>query len=210
MQPSEVPSPAKPRPASSGKTKQLVISLLVCAVIAAVAAGYFFAAQSGQAANGQAVSTTPQQAVSQRPATVAAAGAQVMPFDLSKTTHVFADAPSGGIEVVTADDPNDSSQISLIRTHLQHEADNFSKGDFSDPAATHSNDMPGLAELERGVGRFTVSYKELADGAQLTYTSSDPALITALHQWFEAQRTDHGAGSDMNGMNMDANATPTP
>jgi hypothetical protein len=48
-----------------------------------------------------------------RQAEVAAGGAQVMPFKLSATTHIFTKTPSGGIQKVVAKDPN---SIRSIRT----------------------------------------------------------------------------------------------
>ncbi|MBX0328379.1 hypothetical protein K2Z83_11895 [Oscillochloris sp. ZM17-4] len=127
-----------------------------------------------------------------RQAEVAARGAQVMPFDLARTTHVFTDQPDGGIQQVVADDPADSAQIALIRSHLQAEAVKFQQGDFNDPMAIHGMTMPGLAELRQGYAQIVVAYAELPDGAQIRYTTSEPTMITALHTWFAAQRSDHG------------------
>jgi hypothetical protein len=127
-----------------------------------------------------------------RQAEVAARGAQVMPFDLEQTIHVFQPLEDGGVQTVTAKDPASVEQIELIRGHLQEEAARFRRGDFSDPAKIHGDAMPGLAELRAGASRIDVRYTELSDGAQLRYTTSDPALITALHHWFQAQLSDHG------------------
>jgi len=119
-------------------------------------------------------------------------GSSVMPFDLDKTTHVFKTMDTGGIQQVIAKDPNDQQQIALIQQHLQHEAMQFSLGNFSDPSTLHGPDMPGLKELEAGAAQIKVEYTVLPSGAQLTYTTPDPQLITALHQWFAAQLSDHG------------------
>jgi hypothetical protein len=124
---------------------------------------------------------------------VAAAGAQVMPFDLNRTTHMFTDLPDGGREIVTANDPTDTEQIALIRAHLQMEADKFSAGDFADPAAIHGNRMPGLAQLKAGFTSIEFHYEALPNGASITYRSADPTLVTALHVWFAVQRSDHGS-----------------
>jgi DNA-binding MarR family transcriptional regulator len=123
---------------------------------------------------------------------VAARGVQVMPFDLERTTHVFETTADDGVQQVRADDPNDTAQIALIRSHLKDEASKFQRGDFSALAAIHGAAMPGLAQLEQGAAQFTVVYIELPDGAQIHYTSDDPALIAALHAWFNAQLSDHG------------------
>ncbi|NEC88014.1 aspartate carbamoyltransferase [Streptomyces sp. SID12501] len=123
---------------------------------------------------------------------VAERGRTVMPFDLEATTHHFTPTKAGGIQDVVADQPDDAKQIDLIRTHLQQEAKAFGKGDFGDPAQIHGDSMPGLAELEEGYKRIEVRYRERSDGASLTYTTEEPALVDALHDWFEAQLSDHG------------------
>jgi hypothetical protein len=131
-----------------------------------------------------------------RQAEVAERGAEVMPFDLDRTTHVFTARPGGGVQVVTADDPDDAEQVRLVRAHLGEEAGAFAGGDFGDPASIHGADMPGLAALQAGADRIAVSYQDVPAGGQLTYTTSDPALVEALHAWFDAQVSDHGSHAE--------------
>jgi hypothetical protein len=123
---------------------------------------------------------------------VATRGAQVMPFDLEQTMHVFEPLADGGLQTVTAKDPTNSQQITLIQTHLQEEVAKFRQGDFSDPATIHGQDMPGLAALQAGARHIEIHYTPLPNGAQIQYATKDPGLIMALHQWFAAQLSDHG------------------
>jgi hypothetical protein len=123
---------------------------------------------------------------------VAQRGAQVMPFDLELTTHVFDPLDDGGLQKVLVKDPNNSQQIELIRQHLSAEAEKFGRGDFSDPAKIHGHDMPGLAELEGGASQIEIRYSSLPDGGQISYRTKHPALVDAIHRWFAAQRADHG------------------
>jgi hypothetical protein len=120
-------------------------------------------------------------------------GHQVMPFDLSQTTHIFEMTESGGIQQVIAKDPNDNEQIALIQQHIQHEAMRFSAGDFSDPMLLHGSDMPGVKELAAGAPQIKMEYTPLPNGAQITFTTQDLHLITAIHRWFGAQLSDHGS-----------------
>jgi hypothetical protein len=115
-----------------------------------------------------------------------------MPFDLDATTHQFTKTPDGGVQSVTADDPSDATQIRLIREHLETERDRFSQGDYNDPARIHGMDMPGVAELSNGYEHVDVTYSELPAGAELTYTTTEPQLVAAIHAWFDRQLTDHG------------------
>jgi len=128
-----------------------------------------------------------------RQAEVAARGAEAMPFDLDQTTHVFQQLPDGGLQTVTAKDMANTEQIALIQAHLQEEAVKFRHGDFGDPATIHGQDMPGLADLKAGAAKIDVAYTALPNGGQIRYATSDPTLIMALHHWFAAQVSDHGA-----------------
>lgn len=117
----------------------------------------------------------------------------VMPFDMSKTVHVFKMTEAGGIQRVLARDPSDAEQVALIRQHLKHEAERFSHGDYSDPGKLHGADMPGLAELQARPSAVEVSYSDRPAGAQLSFKTDDLRLLTAVHRWFGAQLSEHGA-----------------
>lgn len=117
----------------------------------------------------------------------------VMPFDMSKSVHVFKMTKSGGIQRVLARDASDAEQITLIRKHLKHEAKRFSRGDYSDPAKLHAAGMPGLEQLQARGSAVDVSYSEFPAGAQLIFETDDLGLVTAIHRWFGAQLSDHGA-----------------
>ena len=127
-----------------------------------------------------------------RQAQVHTMGGQVMPFDLDKTTHIFDTTETGGVQRVVVKDSRDADQIALVQQHLQHEAMQFRAGDFADPASIHGTEMPGLRDLAAGAAKISVEYTALPNGTQIAYTTQDPQLITALHQWFGAQLSDHG------------------
>jgi hypothetical protein len=134
-----------------------------------------------------------QMAQARRQAEVARRGPDVMPFSLPATTHVFTKTAQGGVQQVLAKDAADAVQVDLVRRHLQEIRAQFLRGDFSGPAHIHGATMPGLAQLQAaGPGRVAIAYRELPDGAELTYTTADAALVRALHQWFDAQLSDHG------------------
>lgn len=117
----------------------------------------------------------------------------VMPFDVSKTIHIFKMTESGGVQRVIAKDPGATDQIALIRQHLQHEAERFQHGDYSDPALLHGTGMPGLEDLQNGASRIKISYAALPSGAEIVFETTDLHLITAVHRWFGAQLSEHGA-----------------
>jgi hypothetical protein len=52
--------------------------------------------------------------------------------------------------------------------------------------------MPGLAEL-RAARRNAIDYRNVEKGGELSYQTADPKRVHALHAWFDAQLSDHGA-----------------
>lgn len=120
-------------------------------------------------------------------------GQSVMPFDLNKTTHIFQMTDWGGIQSVVVKDPQDKSQIGLIRQHLRHEADAFQHGDYTDPMALHGKTMLGVSELKKHHAAISVSYSDLPLGAALTFKTRNRHLATVIHRWFGAQLSEHGA-----------------
>lgn len=117
----------------------------------------------------------------------------VMPFDMSKTIHVFRMTEQGGAQRVVIRDPSAKAQVPLIQQHLKHEAERFQKGDYSDPGMLHGKDMPGLKELQTAESGIVVSYTARPDGAEITFATEDRRLLTAIHRWFGAQLSEHGA-----------------
>ena len=118
----------------------------------------------------------------------------VMPFDLKATTHFFTKSSDGSTQRVTAKDVSDALQTRLVREHLHDIRTQFLKGDFSGPSHVHGDGMPGLAQLEAATpGQISITYQDVPGGAELTYQTGGAKLVTALHAWFDAQLSDHGA-----------------
>jgi hypothetical protein len=136
---------------------------------------------------------TIQAADLQRQAEVSERGKTVMPFNLSATTHVFTKSSDGGIQRVIAKVAGDDTQTRLVRQHLQEIRAQFLKGDFTGPSHIHGQDMPGLPALRQAQpGQVAIDYQVVTGGAELIYRTADPQLVNALHQWFDAQVSDHG------------------
>lgn len=117
----------------------------------------------------------------------------VMPFAMSETTHFFKMTEFGGVQKVVAQDAGATDQIALIQQHLKHEAERFQHGDYTDPATLHGENMPGLRELQAGASGIKVLYTDLPVGAEITFETTDLRLLTAIHRWFGAQLSEHGA-----------------
>jgi hypothetical protein len=117
----------------------------------------------------------------------------VMPFDISRSMHIFKMTVEGGIERVVVREPGASDEIALIQQHLRHEAERFQKGLYTDPAQLHGANMPGIRELVESASQIRVSYSALPDGAEIIFATRDLHALTAVHRWFGAQLSEHGA-----------------
>ena len=54
--------------------------------------------------------------------------------------------------------------------------------------------LPGLGALRLAKnGEVAIDYQDVDGGAELVYRVSNPVLVDALHKWFDAQLSDHGA-----------------
>ncbi|HYA20808.1 MAG TPA: aspartate carbamoyltransferase, partial [Burkholderiales bacterium] len=89
---------------------------------------------------------------------------------------------SGGVERVIIKDATAQDQVALIQRHLRHEAEAFQRGDYSDPASLHGPNMPGLNDLQAGAARIKVRYSALANGAEISFETTDIHLLTAIHR----------------------------
>ena len=140
----------------------------------------------------------------QRHAEVATRGADVMPFSLKATTHIFTKTADGGIQRVVAKSAGDTAQVKLVREHLRDIQAQFLKGNFSGPTHIHGAEMPGLVELEAArSGQIAIDYRAVSGGAELSYRTTDAKLVLALHRWFDAQLSDHGADAMAGRQNHD-------
>ncbi|TAK60202.1 aspartate carbamoyltransferase [Methylobacter sp.] len=118
---------------------------------------------------------------------------QLVPFSLNKTLETFTKTVHGGIQHIVAKSADDTKQIQLIQAHLQKLANEFAKGDFSMTERIHGSEMPGLTVLKTAkTDDIKFEYKALPNGAQIHYSTEYPQFVQALHQWFDAQKIEHG------------------
>ncbi len=118
---------------------------------------------------------------------------ELVPYNLKQTLQTFSKTVHGGIMHVVAKSANDGQQIKLIQANLLKTANDYKKGDYSVTERIHGADMPGLAQLKTAeTNDIKFEYKALPDGAQIHFSSEYPLFVDALHEWFDAQISDHG------------------
>ncbi|MGJ0492246.1 aspartate carbamoyltransferase [Methylobacter sp.] len=118
---------------------------------------------------------------------------QMVPYSLDQTLQTFSKTVHGGVQHVITKSPGNTREIKSIQAHLHKIADEFRKGDFSVTERMHGPDMPGLAQLKRAEpDDIKFEYKALANGGQIHYSTEYPQYVQALHEWFDAQISEHG------------------
>jgi hypothetical protein len=118
---------------------------------------------------------------------------QVVPYALDQTQLTFTKTVHGGVQHVVVKSADNTQQIKLIQENLLKMANDFRKGDFSVTEHIHGATMPGLDQLKRAeIDDIKYEYKALPNGAQIHYSTEYPQYVQALHEWFDAQMSEHG------------------
>jgi len=94
-------------------------------------------------------------------------------------TDTVVPVANGGVETMVT---TTLGQVAVIRGQLQQDARQFSAGNFS-----ARNVGPSIPELRAGASRVRIAYTPVSWGGQLRYTTTDPVLVVALHEWVAAR-----------------------
>jgi hypothetical protein len=121
-------------------------------------------------------------------------GAAAMGVDQYTSSHVFEDLPDGG-RIVLQRDSADAAGADTIRAHMRRIAAAFARGDFTIPGFVHAQEVPGTRLMAAGAERISYTADTLPRGAQVRITTSDTALVRAVHAFLDFQRREHHAGA---------------
>ena len=107
------------------------------------------------------------------------------------SAHVFEDLPDGGRIVLET--PSDTPGIARIRQHMRDIAAAFRAGDFTKPFQVHAEAVPGSAVM--AARRTTIVYQAIDRpfGGEVRIRTTDPAAVTAVHEFLAFQRGAHHA-----------------
>mgnify|MGYP001547498115 CR=1 FL=1 len=115
-----------------------------------------------------------------------------MGVDQYSSTHTFDALPNGGrIELVR--DVDDTLGVRQIRAHLRLIQHAFQAGDFSTPEFVHMRTMPGTAVMTKKRDAIVYTYADVPRGGELRMTTTDADAVAAIHEFMDAQRSEHHA-----------------
>jgi hypothetical protein len=124
-------------------------------------------------------------------------GAEAMGFDQDKTTHHFHLTAEGGAISVDANSADDTASRDAIRAHLKVIAEQFQRGEFGKPTATHAEVPPGVEAMQRSKDSIRYTFEESPLGGQVRIASGDSAAIAAIHQFLQYQIREHATGDPL-------------
>jgi hypothetical protein len=124
-------------------------------------------------------------------------GEKAMGFSQTETTHHFFLRKDGGVIQVEANDPKDTQNRDLIRTHLAHIAQAFAAGDFSDPLAVHDKVPDGVPVMERLKGDIRYTFEQTPQGGRLFISTANTQALDAIHQFLRFQVSEHQTGDSL-------------
>ncbi|HET9405890.1 MAG TPA: hypothetical protein VFO39_01505 [Candidatus Sulfotelmatobacter sp.] len=124
-------------------------------------------------------------------------GDQGMGFSHQTTTHHFRMLSDGGAIEVTANSPDDKSDMNAIRSHLAHIAVAFGNGDFSTPMFVHDGVPPGSTTMQLLKSKIAYKYEELPSGGRVRIQSSDPVALAGIHDFLRFQIAEHQTGDSL-------------
>jgi hypothetical protein len=123
-------------------------------------------------------------------------GAGAMGFDQDTTSHHFHLYPDGGDIQVDVKDPADVRGRGQIRAHLKQIRDEFSRGLFARPFATHAELPDGAETMQRLKSRIRYAYQESDTGGRVRITTKDSEALAAIHEFLRYQIREHATGDD--------------
>jgi hypothetical protein len=122
---------------------------------------------------------------------------QGMGFDQLTATHHFLLQRGGGTIEVTANQNAEPGTADQIRTHLQHIASAFAKGDFTLPIFIHETAPPGIDVMKARAAAMTFRFEELPAGGRVVIRTEDREALEALHAFLRFQIREHKTGDPM-------------
>lgn len=117
-----------------------------------------------------------------------------MHFDQSAVAHHFLIEKEGGTVAIDVKGADDEGTRAAVREHLQMIADDFARGDFSSPFATHGEVPPGVRDMQRLKTDLRYTYEKTPTGGKVLIRSANAQAVAAVHRFLVYQIREHKTG----------------
>ena len=121
-------------------------------------------------------------------------GRHAMGVDQATSKHLFMPLPDGGrIALQTAE--SDVNGPATVRAHMRTIADAFAAGNFDIPGYVHAGRVPGTDVMREKRALIRYQTTELSHGGEVRITTTDPAALSAVHEFLAFQMSEHRTGN---------------
>ena len=133
----------------------------------------------------------------EKDAELKARGAIAMGFDQDAAVHHFVLFADGGAIEVAAGKDTDAATRAAVRSHLQDITEDFAKGIFDRPFATHAETPAGVPTLQQFATSLRYTYEDTPNGGRVRITTSDPTALAGVHAFLRYQIVEHKTGDPL-------------
>ena len=118
-------------------------------------------------------------------------------YDRHRVVHHVYLYPDGGMMTLTVSDPSDAETRKAVRAFVQRVSQLMVMGDLTRLREQFGDAVPGLdriAEARRRKATITVRSSTPDEGSQIVFSTMDPVVLQALHEFLRFQITDLNTG----------------
>ena len=124
-------------------------------------------------------------------------GAAAMGFDQNATTHHFLLTADGGVIDVSVNEAADATNRDAIRAHLKEISDEFARGNFAKPFATHGEVPPGVKTMRQRLKVLAFRYEDTPRGGRVVIRTEDGKARAAVREFLRYQIREHATGDPL-------------
>ena len=124
-------------------------------------------------------------------------GAAAMGFDQNATTHHFLLTADGGVIDVSVNEAADATNRDAIRAHLKEISDEFARGNFAKPFATHGEVPPGVKTMQQRLTALAFRYEDTPRGGRVVIRTEDGKARAAVREFLRYQIREHATGDPL-------------
>lgn len=97
----------------------------------------------------------------------------------------FTKTETGGVDTILLEPGASEEQIKFLQNRMLANSQMQSNGLAQDPIGIYGDAAPGIKIMSENRDKYETSYKELPLGGSIEYTTTDPLVLEAIHDWID-------------------------